>query len=146
MTSNNNQLEGWANGDVQQQQQQQQMFDPSTNSVHQLASSSDMIRSENVGDSNSSGLTIANNANNSSLDYRNESHSSTHFASASTTSQSHINNAINIADNHRRSNNNNQASSIILNNNHNDNNINDSGAATRFRIKIQKLKKFFTKN
>lgn len=137
MTSNNNQLEAWVHGDVQQQQ----IFDSSTNAGQQPASSSDLIRSENAGPSNS---ISANNS--SSLDYRNDSHpSSTHFAPASTT-QSNTNNAINIADHHRRSNSNNQASSIILNNNHNDNNINASGTATQFRKKFQKLKKFFTKN
>lgn len=140
MTSNNNQLEAWAIGDAQQQQHQQQHhhLDSSMNPVHQ-PTSSDMLRSEN-GDT----ITTTNNANTSSVD-RNESYPSSHFASASTTSQSNINNALNVADtSHRRSNNNNQAS-IILNNNHNDNNIN-SGTATRIRIKFQKLKKFFTKN
>lgn len=139
MTSNNNQLEAWANGDVQQQQQQQQLLDSSANASHQP---SDSIRSGIAGDS-----IMANNL--SSSDHRNESHpsSSTHFASAfASTSQPNINNAINIADNHRRSNSNNQASSVILNNNHNDNNINASGTATRIRIKFQKFRKFFTKN
>lgn len=141
-TSNNNQLEVWTNGDIQQQH-----FDSLTNTVHRPTSPSSQLavnRSDSghvdAGNSGTTTITTTNTANNPLN--QNVSHSNHHFASPLTASQSNVNNATN-ADNHRRPNNNNQPT--ILNNNHNDININ-SGTATRFRMKFQKLKKFFTQN
>lgn len=126
LTSNNNQLEAWTDGDNIQQQFEFNNPVPRPNRL----------------DANQS---ITSNDSNSMNAPTDQPASSSYLFAPITTPQSNTNNATRNADQRRHSNNNNNLPIILNNNSDNNDNIN-FGTATTFRTKFNKFKKFFSKN